>query len=58
MIDIPEVHSLLPQGFEGLMMDKVNVNGKQASDIYNFLKVQSGETGAVKWNFTKVGRGI
>jgi glutathione peroxidase len=41
------------KGFEGMMMDKVNVNGKEASDVYNFLKTKSGQTGAIKWNFTK-----
>ena len=41
---------LLPQG---QLMDKVNVNGKQSIDIFDFLKVQSGSTGSIKWNFTK-----
>lgn len=67
-------------------MDKINVNGKEASPVYNYLKVgtevhqlrdiivpsmhpgykgpmqlhldseqvQSGKTGGIKWNFTKV----
>jgi len=43
------------QGFEGMLMDKIDVNGKAASDVYNFLKVKSGQTGSIKWNFTKVG---
>ena len=27
------------QGFEGMLMDKINVNGKDASPVYNYLKV-------------------
>lgn len=34
-------------------MDKVDVNGKDAMDLYSFLKVQSGNAGTIKWNFTK-----
>jgi glutathione peroxidase len=34
-------------------MDKVDVNGKNTIDLYDFLKVQSGHTGTIKWNFTK-----
>jgi glutathione peroxidase len=41
------------KGFEGMLMDKINVNGKDASPVYNYLKVQSGKTGSIKWNFTK-----
>ena len=29
------------QGFEGMLMDKINVNGKDASPVYNFLKVRA-----------------
>ncbi len=28
------------QGFEGMLMDKINVNGKDASPVYNYLKVR------------------
>lgn len=41
------------KGFEGQLMDKVDVNGKSAIDVYNFLKAQSGSAGPIKWNFTK-----
>lgn len=41
------------KGFAGQLMDKVDVNGKGALDLYDFLKVQSGNAGKVKWNFTK-----
>lgn len=27
------------KGFKGLLMDKVDVNGKKASPVYTFLKV-------------------
>lgn len=41
------------KGFTGQLMDKVDVNGKNAVDLYSFLKVQSKSTGTIKWNFTK-----
>lgn len=41
------------KGFAGQLMDKVDVNGKNTIDLYDFLKVQSGHTGTIKWNFTK-----
>lgn len=34
-------------------MDKVNVNGSGASPVYQFLKVASGDTSAIGWNFGK-----
>ena len=30
-------------------MDKVNVNGKDSHDVFNFLKTTSGQTGSIKW---------
>mmetsp|Transcript_9893 Transcript_9893/g.29736 ORF Transcript_9893/g.29736 Transcript_9893/m.29736 type:complete len:189 (+) Transcript_9893:167-733(+) len=41
------------KGFQGALMDKVEVNGKNAIDVYDFLKAKSGEPGPIKWNFTK-----
>lgn len=44
--------------FEGVLMDKVLVNGKRASPVFNFLKVASGDTTPIPWPYTKwlVGR--
>ena len=37
------------------MMQKINVNGKNAHPLYKFLKEQAGGFlfDAIKWNFTK-----
>lgn len=40
-------------GFKGLLMDKIKVNGSDASPVYNFLKVASGDTSPIAWNFAK-----
>ena len=40
------------RGFKGVLMDKVKVNGADASPVFDFLKANS-NTGAVMWNFTK-----
>ena len=34
-------------------MDKVNVNGNNASPVFQFLKVASGDTSLIGWNFAK-----
>lgn len=34
-------------------MDKVNVNGSNASPVFQFLKVASGDTSLIGWNFAK-----
>ena len=38
------------------MMEKVDVNGKDAHPIFNLLKRQEGGflTDGIKWNFTKI----
>lgn len=41
------------RGFKGLLMDKVKVNGSGSSPVFQFLKVASGETGPILWNFGK-----
>ncbi|KAG2435399.1 hypothetical protein HXX76_007471 [Chlamydomonas incerta] len=44
------------RGFSGagaLLMDKVDVNGANTSPVYNFLKVASGDTSDIGWNFGK-----
>ncbi|PRW39381.1 Cation efflux system related [Chlorella sorokiniana] len=44
------------RGFTGegtLLMDKVKVNGAAASPVFQFLKVASGDTGPIMWNFAK-----
>lgn len=41
------------RGYKGLVMDMVDVNGKNAHPIYSFLKVSSGDTSNIKWNFEK-----
>ena len=42
----------LREGFKGVLMNKVKVNGAGASPVFNFLKAKS-KTGAVMWNFCK-----
>ena len=39
--------------FQGLLMDKIKVNGNGASPVWQFLKVASGDTSMIKWNFAK-----
>jgi len=41
------------KGFSGLLMDKIDVNGSQASPVYTYLKVASGDESAIPWNFAK-----
>lgn len=44
------------RGFEGagaLLMDKIDVNGANASPVYQYLKVASGDTSDIGWNFGK-----
>lgn len=41
------------KGFQGLMMDKVKVNGSSSSPVFDFLKVASGDTSLIGWNFAK-----
>lgn len=45
----------LNYGVSFLMMKKIDVNGKNASPIFQYLKKQAGGfiTNAIKWNFTK-----
>lgn len=38
-----------------LLMDKIKVNGSGTSPVFQFLKVASGDTGIITWNFAKVG---
>lgn len=33
----------------GLLMDKINVNGGDASPVYQFLKVASKDTSPIMW---------
>lgn len=40
-----------PRLSAGLLMDKINVNGGDASPVFNFLKVASGDTSPIMWNF-------
>lgn len=35
-------------------MDKIKVNGGDSSPVYQYLKVASGDTGLITWNFAKV----
>ena len=37
----------------GLVMGKVEVNGKDQSPVYTFLQVKSGDTSPISWNFGK-----
>lgn len=46
-------HFANTRGFKGILMDKVEVNGKHASEVFNFLKRGSGDESALPWNFTK-----
>lgn len=44
------------RGFVGqgaLLMDKIDVNGPATSPVYGFLKVASGDTSDIGWNFAK-----
>ncbi|KXZ53559.1 hypothetical protein GPECTOR_6g475 [Gonium pectorale] len=44
------------KGFQGegaLLMDKIDVNGANASPVYQYLKVASGDTSDIGWNFGK-----
>ena len=41
------------KNFTGILMDKVKVNGSDASPVFQFLKVASGDTSLVSWNFAK-----
>lgn len=41
------------KGFKGLLMDKIDVNGSQASPVYAYLKEASGDTSPIPWNFAK-----
>ena len=41
------------RNFHGLLMDKIKVNGGEASPVFNYLKVASGDTGLISWNFAK-----
>ncbi|PNH07269.1 Glutathione peroxidase 1, mitochondrial [Tetrabaena socialis] len=44
------------RGFVGkgaLLMDKVDVNGPNMSPVYQYLKVASGDTSDIGWNFGK-----
>jgi len=40
------------RGFKGVLMDKVKVNGADATPVFDFLKAKS-HSGAIMWNFTK-----
>ena len=39
--------------FTGVLMDKINVNGSKASPVFQYLKVASGDTSIISWNFAK-----
>lgn len=41
------------KGFQGILMDKIKVNGSSASPVFDFLKVASGDTSLIGWNFAK-----
>ena len=41
------------KGFSGLLMDKVDVNGPNASPIFTWLKANSGDDSPTPWNFEK-----
>lgn len=34
-------------------MDKIDVNGSEASPVYTYLKEASGDTSSIPWNFAK-----
>ncbi|KAI7838680.1 hypothetical protein COHA_007482 [Chlorella ohadii] len=44
--------------FNGIIMGKANVNGRQSSPLIAYLKMASGDTSPLPWNYTKflVGR--
>ena len=46
------------RGFTKLLMDKVKVNGNDASPVFEYLKVASGDTGLISWNFAGKVRGF
>lgn len=41
------------RGVKFPVLDKCSVNGKQASEVYDFLKVSSGDMKPIEWNFGK-----
>lgn len=41
------------KGFTGILMDKIKVNGSGASPVFQYLKVASGDTSLISWNFAK-----
>ena len=41
------------KNFTGLLMDKINVNGSKTSPVFAYLKVASGDTSLIGWNFAK-----
>jgi len=42
------------KGFSGVLMDKIEVNGKNTSHVYSWLKMNSGDESPIAWNFAKV----
>lgn len=42
-----------PEPPQGLLMDKIKVNGRSASPVFQYLKVASGDTSIITWNFAK-----
>jgi glutathione peroxidase len=41
------------KNYTGLLMDKIEVNGPNASPVYDFLKKGSGDPSDIPWNFEK-----
>uniref|UniRef100_A0A061S0G7 Glutathione peroxidase n=1 Tax=Tetraselmis sp. GSL018 TaxID=582737 RepID=A0A061S0G7_9CHLO len=41
------------KGFPGVLMDKIDVNGKNSSPVFSWLKYASKKEGAIQWNFEK-----
>jgi glutathione peroxidase-family protein len=41
------------KGFTGILMDKINVNGKNSSPVFDYLKVGANDTSLIGWNFAK-----
>ncbi|KAL0042889.1 hypothetical protein WJX79_002809 [Trebouxia sp. C0005] len=41
------------KGFKGFLMDKIDVNGSEASPVYTYLKEASGDASPIPWNFAK-----
>ena len=37
----------------GVILEKGDCNGRRALPLYNFLKVSSGDTRKIAWNYTK-----